>query len=295
MSDPTPDPDAYFVRIEPSRPAGGSGADGDATRPGAGFALVLLGLLAVGLAIVAGLMWWVAPPEATTSTSDGPAAASAAGADAGFAFWATDDDGDPVRWNPCEPIRWVLNPDGAPDGARADVTAAAERITQATGIRFRFDGTTTEEPERGRSPYQADRYGEQWAPVLVAWRHTGQTDLPMEDGDRAVAVPVAVDEGPSSVFVSAQIVLNRGRDLAPGFATRASSWGATLLHELGHVVGLDHVDDPRQLMYPFPGQGPVGLAEGDEAGLRALGAAQGCAPTPRPGPVEVDYVDDFGH
>jgi hypothetical protein len=47
---------------------------------------------------------------------------------------------------------------------------------------------------------------------------------------------------------------------------------AVILHELGHVMGLEHVDDPGQLMYPEIGA-PDGLAAGDLNGLQALGGA----------------------
>ena len=46
-----------------------------------------------------------------------------------------------------------------------------------------------------------------------------------------------------------------------------------ILHELGHVMGLEHVDDPVQLMYPEI-DAPDGLAAGDLFGLRELGRAQ---------------------
>ena len=45
-----------------------------------------------------------------------------------------------------------------------------------------------------------------------------------------------------------------------------------ILHELGHVMGLEHVDDPVQLMYPEIGA-PDGLAAGDLNGLYQLGKA----------------------
>jgi predicted Zn-dependent protease len=45
----------------------------------------------------------------------------------------------------------------------------------------------------------------------------------------------------------------------------------TILHELGHLVGLGHVDDPAQLMFREGGPERLGLAEGDLRGLRLLG------------------------
>ncbi len=42
-----------------------------------------------------------------------------------------------------------------------------------------------------------------------------------------------------------------------------------LAHELGHGLGLDHVDDPKQLMNPsYVGQ--RGFGDGDLAGLEVL-------------------------
>ncbi len=45
----------------------------------------------------------------------------------------------------------------------------------------------------------------------------------------------------------------------------------SLRHELGHVAGLGHVDDPTQLMHPSA-MGRVTYADGDLAGLALLGA-----------------------
>jgi hypothetical protein len=47
---------------------------------------------------------------------------------------------------------------------------------------------------------------------------------------------------------------------------------AVMQHELGHVLGLDHVEDPIQLMYPEIGA-PDGLADGDLTGMSMLASA----------------------
>ena len=54
--------------------------------------------------------------------------------------------------------------------------------------------------------------------------------------------------------------------------------GALLRHEIGHMVGLGHIGDPAQIMYPqlLPGMELYG--PGDIEGLWWLGAAQGCRP-----------------
>lgn len=48
---------------------------------------------------------------------------------------------------------------------------------------------------------------------------------------------------------------------------------AVTLHEVGHVVGLGHVDDTNQLMYPITEDNLVSYAPGDIAGLKKLGLA----------------------
>lgn len=48
------------------------------------------------------------------------------------------------------------------------------------------------------------------------------------------------------------------------------------MHELANVVGLDHVDDPTQLMNP-EGTNVTEFAAGDLAGLARLGGGQ-CVP-----------------
>jgi len=50
-----------------------------------------------------------------------------------------------------------------------------------------------------------------------------------------------------------------------------------VLHELGHLLGLDHVDDEGQLMYPEARRGVSDFAAGDLTGLVQLGAGM-CVP-----------------
>ncbi len=64
---------------------------------------------------------------------------------------------------------------------------------------------------------------------------------------------------------------------SPGFSTGGSR-GTTLLHELAHAVGLDHVEDPAQIMHPVEAGQPAEYAPGDLAGLRRVGAAAGPLP-----------------
>lgn len=53
------------------------------------------------------------------------------------------------------------------------------------------------------------------------------------------------------------------------------AWGPIFLHELAHVLGLGHVEDPNEIMNP-EGASAVAYGPGDLAGLHQLGAAAGC-------------------
>jgi hypothetical protein len=186
--------------------------------------------------------------------------------------------GEPVRWNPCEPIHYVVNATRAPDGSSDDVHEAVARVSAATGISFIYDGPSDEIPRAGRRPYLPTQYGDRWAPLIIAWAYQSQTDIAFHQGDEhyaAVARPTAPPDG-TPQFVSGWIVVNAADPNPPGWSS-PDAQGPTVLHELGHVMGLDHVDSRAELMEPSGGY-MTDFGPGDRAGLALLGRSQGCLP-----------------
>ena len=166
----------------------------------------------------------------------------------------------------------MVNAALAPPAAERLVADAIATMSRATGITFINDGATTELPSEGRAPYQQDAYGERWAPLLIAW--TTPEQAPQLKGPvigTGGSTHFSYGDGPKSFVTgsleldSPQIAEELGRADGAAYAT------AVILHELGHVMGLEHVEDPTQLMYPEIGT-PDGLAAGDLNGLQALGS-----------------------
>jgi hypothetical protein len=196
-----------------------------------------------------------------------------------FRFIARDFDGGPVRWNPCEPVHYVVNVAHAPAGSLADVQEAARRISAATGITLAYDGLTDEVLERRREMVQLDRYGDRWAPVLVTWEDPDTSDVSFFDGgDVAAGVAAAFTPPGADVIVSGWIAINAEDPNPPGFDA-PDDQGPVVLHEWGHVMGLDHVRANGELMHPAGG-GVAGFGPGDLEGLRRVGRSQGCLTTP---------------
>lgn len=187
-----------------------------------------------------------------------------------------DPSQDFIAYDPCRPVHYVVRPEDAPTGSDGLIDAAVAEISAATGLQFVYDGTTSEGPSSDRDTYQPEVYGQRWAPVLFTW--TNEDETPGLEGTMMALASSEYAETPGepAVYVAGQVKLD---------VEQLSEWleepegrfevKGLIMHELGHVVGLDHVEDRDQLMHATA---PVyEMQDGDRAGFALLGTGP-CLP-----------------
>ena len=200
-----------------------------------------------------------------------------------YAFLQADpQSGAPIRYDPCSPLRYVINRESAPEGAIDDFEEAVTLFEDAMDVDFEFEGYTDEVPTLDRPIYQPGRYGEgKWAPILIAWVPPAQLLQPNDQAVGAAGSTYVQNARGEYVYVTGTVTFNSEAKLLSGFEL-GDSWGDVALHELGHVVGLAHVEDDNQVMYRDVTAGDARLGAGDLAGLARLGRDAGCVRIPRP-------------
>jgi hypothetical protein len=187
--------------------------------------------------------------------------------DGSYAFLTTQPGTDdvPVTYPSCQPISYVVNDEQAVPGAQQLVEEAVDEVSAATGLSFVPQGTTSLGPGSARLSE---------ATLLISW--TDEREVPRLLGD-TVGVggsSVRLHDPGTVYYVSGEISLD-----APDLSEILSRDGpetvrAVIMHELGHVVGLDHVDDRNELMSDR-NVGRTSFGPGDLRGLAELGRG-GC-------------------
>ncbi len=177
----------------------------------------------------------------------------------------------PVAFSPCRPIHYVVRPDHAPPGGGSAISRAIALVSSATGLTFVDDGPTSEPIVPQREPYQPSRYGDRWAPVLIAWATADEVpdfgvDIAGEAGSQTVSTP----DG-TRVYVTGTVYLDAAKAIRMRRHGMSGVVQAVVEHELGHLVGLSHVNDATQIMFPRASTQVLSYQAGDLTGLAALG------------------------
>lgn len=202
------------------------------------------------------------------------------------ANWSLIDPAVRWRWNPCAgPVTFRVNPNSARGGDAVvigEVREAFKILGQATGLTFDYLGTTTAIPGNRSIAWPRD------AEVVVAWATDAQTDWPMHDAYARGGPLLGYDrvdaDGPVIESIQGGVVMDKADDVDANYLTgfnsgpdRRITRGLILIHELGHVMGLGHVDFDKQQIMGTPTEfGPVRYSAGDLTGLRTMGLDTGC-------------------
>jgi len=232
------------------------------------------------LAVVAGLL--VGPGVVAT-------AAPASAASASYTLqYNTLGNGQRVvaRWNPCRTHTWKVNLASVPTKTRSAVlaeTLTAMRVLAAkTGMSFTYKGATFEVPRVGSDAKQS-------ADIIIAYTTPAKTNYSLAGSTAGqggyTGGWTSTSDGTTTTYSSGIstgfLVIDTPDMLAhfqAGFGTGLRR-GNLLLHELGHVVGLGHVNNPGLLMNPISSsRTPNGFAAVELAGLAKIGRSAGCEP-----------------
>ena len=183
----------------------------------------------------------------------------------------------PIRWNSCRPIRYLVNLNGYPAQYRQVIEEAVERIGTATGMQFAPVGDTAFMPTN-TDPWaltRSQRVGRNGPhDLIIALGSEAVTDL-VPGFVGGVAVTDTVVSSRAGAITASSVVIDMG-DTARTLDWASGGTGTTLLHELAHAVGLGHVPDSSQVMFPSTSPGVATYGGGDLRGLWQVGAVRGC-------------------
>ena len=182
-------------------------------------------------------------------------------------------NGGPLRWDPCQPIRYVVNLGGYPESSRRVIAEAVERLEATTGLVLIPAGDTTFMPRSSEpSPIDPADGAFRRGPfeVVIALTDSNQTDL-VGGSIAGLSQSSGYGRGQGVAIAVSSVVIDMG-DVGQRPEWASNGAGAVLLHELAHLAGLTHVNDTTQLMNPFATPtGPNSYGAGDLTGLWQLG------------------------
>jgi hypothetical protein len=197
------------------------------------------------------------------------------GTDGNYAFLSTQRGSkEPVTYGPCRSVEVQINSSGEVPGGSQLVLDAMSRVSELSGLELAYSGPTSERPDTWSDRMTTGGL-EAYPPVLVSWSDEDET--PGLAGDvvgLGGSISLRGGDYARERYMTGSVTLD-GPDLdeiAEGDDGEAKV-RAVILHEFGHLVGLGHVQDPRELMSEA-NSGQLDFGPGDREGLARLGSGE---------------------
>lgn len=159
-----------------------------------------------------------------------------------YSFSRTFANGSPHRFSSCRIVRWQISSSNAPAGAEELLKLAFAKTEAATGIDFEFAGWTSETVDTRVSNTANYRDGGLWKPILVDFGLQPQNSSMCGSAGCGYMYTI------NGQIVSGALIMNKSLPMAWG---EPNGLGEVAIHEIGHVVGLGHISDSDQVMYPY--------------------------------------------
>lgn len=182
-------------------------------------------------------------------------------------FVKVDSSGRPARWNPCATLQWKIA--GVHPSRRLRVTArnTFAQVAATTGLHFSYAGRAT-----------AAEFASPPRDTIVVGS-TSNLGMPNAGGMTNVFYASTIDGG--WAISGARVAIN------PIVLPRGTRFSRMLtpimLHEVGHAMGLAHVSDSAEIMYPQVVK-TSRYTTAARGALVRVGATMGClTPTASPG------------
>jgi hypothetical protein len=236
---------------------------------------------------------YVTPPPACADTL-APPTAPTPDPDDGYGFLGVQSDGQPARWDPCNIIYYavvddpsVVNQqyfDGGSVNYISDLANVIQQTEAATGLEFQQVTNGSDEPD---GSYSDPSLVPSQAVFQVSWVNFQNTSGGVQiEGETSTTFSASYSNGVSHVQAIIGANTKMSYTLTPGFPPEGSNDitdGSVLLHEFGHVVGLQDLcaggsscpaDATSQIEY-VTGNPDSTFQNGDLNGLYLLSSAQG--------------------
>ena len=163
-----------------------------------------------------------------------------------------------IRYNPCKTITYKINASKAV-GSNAKALKEARRVRKwvsyYSGLKFSYKGTTK---ESGKLGHYSD------AAITIVWDR-----LPSNYAGYANSSSRSLTGASFDSLVKGKVIIN------PKYDKSRKNRTNILMHEILHVIGLNHVGDKKQVMDKRV-SGRTSFGSGDKAGMKIVGSPAGC-------------------